>query len=81
MAAGTQKSGNYVPSIYELESGSLNFSLSQKLGEHLKLGFKVKNLLNPDLKTVYRSAYSGEDVDRTSYKKGVEYSLGLSGTW
>ena len=81
IAAGTQKSGNYIPNIYETDSASLNFSLSQKLGENLKLEFKVKNILNPDVKTVYRSAYTGEDVDRTSYKKGVEYSIGLSGTW
>lgn len=80
-AAGTQDSGNYFPNIYEKGYGTLNFSLSQKLGDHLKLGFKVKNILDPDIETVYRSNYTGEDVVKTSYTRGQEYSIGISSSW
>lgn len=76
--AGTQDNGHYIPQVYEKEFASLNFSLSQKLGENWKLGFKAKNLLNPDIQTVYRSNYTGEEVAKTSYTKGREFSISLS---
>ncbi len=80
-AAGTQENGNYFPHVYEKSYGTLNFSLSQRLGEHFKLSFKVKNILDPDIETVYRSNYTSEEVAKTSYRKGVEYSAGISGNW
>ena len=33
---------------------------------------------NPSIEEVYRSPYIGEDVTKTSYTKGIEYSIGLS---
>lgn len=77
-AAGTQDNGHYIPHVYEKEYATLNFSLSQKLGERWKLGFKAKNLLNPEIQSVYRSNYTGQDVVKTSYKKGLEFSVSLS---
>jgi outer membrane receptor protein involved in Fe transport len=77
-AAGTQDEGNWIPHVYEKKFASLNFSLSQKLGENWKLGFKAKNLLNPEIQTVYRSNYNGGDVAKTSYTKGREFSISLS---
>jgi len=70
--------GRYIPSIYETEYGTLNFSLSQKLGEIWTLKFQAKNLLDPDIETVYRSKYIGSDVTKTSYQKGMEFSVSLS---
>jgi len=78
--AGTAN-GNFVPDIYEAERGSLNFTFSQKLGEHLKLTFKAKNLTDAEVKQVYRSEYIGSDVTRSSYRKGIDYAVELSGTW
>jgi len=78
VAGAGESDGNFVPSIYELEYGTLNFSLTQRLGEHLKLTFQAKNLTNPEIERVYRSAYIGPDVTRTSYTKGIEFSVGLS---
>ena len=66
--------------IYETEYGTLNFTLSQKLGGNWKLGFKAKNLLNPDIQSVYRGG-AGDDIIKTSYRKGIEYSVGLSATF
>jgi outer membrane receptor protein involved in Fe transport len=76
-AAGTQDNGHYIPNVYEKEYATLNFSLSQKLGRRWKLGFKAKNLLDPKIESVYRSNYTGEDVNKTSYKKGMEFSVSL----
>ncbi len=76
--AGTSD-GNFVPSVYESEFDTLNFTVSQTLWDNFMLSFKAKNLTNPKIKTVYRSAYvPGGDVTRTSFSKGVEFSLSLS---
>lgn len=76
-----QAKGNFIPSIYETEHGTLNFSLSQKLGEHWTLDFKCKNLTNPDIETVYRSQYTPGDMVRSSYRKGMEFSIMLSASF
>lgn len=76
-AAGTQEDGNYIPHLYEKEYATLNFSLSQKLGEHWTLSFKAKNLLDPEIQTFYKSNYTHEEVAKTSYKKGMEFSVSL----
>jgi len=72
--------GKYVPDVYEKEYGTLNFTISQKLGDYLQLAFKAKNLTDPAIEEVYRSDYSA-DVTHKSYKKGIDYSIELSGTW
>ena len=68
----------YIPSVYEKEYGTLNFSLVQQFGEDWKAKFQVKNILNPKIQTVYRSKYLAEDVVKTSYRKGVDYSITVS---
>jgi hypothetical protein len=80
-AAGTQEGGSYIPHVYAKEYATLNFSLSKKLGDRFKLGFKVKNMLNPKIEEVYRLNYTGEEAVKTSYRKGVEYSVSISGSW
>ena len=72
---------NFVPSVYALPYGTLNFTVQQKLGEHWKLFFQAKNLLNPEIQTVYRSDYLPEDILSTSYTAGVDYSVGISFQW
>jgi len=67
----------FVPEVYAKEFGTLNISLSQKIGEHWKLDFKANNLLNPEIQTVYRSNYLTGDVPKTSYTKGMEFSVSL----
>jgi len=80
--AGLDDGINFVPSIYALPYGTLNFTLQQDLGgvlEGLKLFFQAKNLLNPEIETVYRSDYlPNGDVLNTSYTAGIDFALGLS---
>ena len=81
IAGAGQAKGEPVSSIYETEYGTLNFSLSQKLGEIWKLKFQAKNLLDPEIQSVYRSDYSPGDQVKTSYTKGRDFSLSLSATF
>jgi TonB-dependent receptor len=78
VAGAGEAGGNFVPNVYALEYDSLNLSLAQKLGRFFKLQFQAKNLTNPEIEEVYRSRYIGDDVLKTSYTKGIEYSIGLS---
>ena len=79
LAAGAgQSKGNFVPDVYEKEYGTLNMSISQKIGKTWKAQFQAKNLLDPMIQTVYRSDYIHGDVLKTSYHKGMEFSLSVS---
>lgn len=77
LVAGGQPFGNFVPSVYAKEYDTLNASVSQKFGKHIKLELQAKNLTNPKIEEVYRSEFIGSDVTRTSYTKGIEYSISL----
>ncbi|NOT31116.1 MAG: TonB-dependent receptor [Planctomycetes bacterium] len=79
LVAGAGESvGNFVPSIYAREVGTLNLSLSRRIGQSLKLQLQAKNLTNPEIETVYRSEFIDGDATRTSFKRGSELSLSLS---
>jgi outer membrane receptor protein involved in Fe transport len=79
--AGVEHATRFIPDVYETEYGTLNFTLSQKIGEHCTLGFKAKNILNPYIETVYRSKYIEQDTTKTSYRKGIDFSFSLSVKW
>ncbi len=78
IAGAGQLGSALVPDVYEKSYGTLNASVSHKFGEIWTLKFQAKNLLDPAIKTVYRSPTLGEDVVKTSHHKGIEFSLGLS---
>lgn len=73
-AGATQ--GNYIPDVYAIPYGTLNFTIQQKLSDHWKLFFQAKNILNPEIQTVYRSPYF-PDVLQTSYTAGIDFAIGL----
>ena len=77
VAGATVDDPFYVPNIYATSFGTLNFSLTQEITEGMRLQFQAKNLLNPEIRTVYRSDYIASDVLRTSYTKGVDLSISL----
>lgn len=79
--AATADKNFLIPNTYQTSVGTLNFSISQKLGKHTKLQFQVKNLLNPEIEEVYRSDYIGADVTKSSYTKGVDFSLSLTASF
>lgn len=69
----------FIPNVYAKEFGTLNLSLTQKLGEHFRLHLQAKNLLNPEIEEVYRSEFvKGGDETKTSFRRGIEYSIGIS---
>jgi outer membrane receptor protein involved in Fe transport len=78
VAGAGESNGNFVPSVYSKEFGTLNASVSQGFGKHVKFQLQAKNLTNPDIEEVYRSEYIGGDVTKTSYTRGVEFTLGLT---
>jgi hypothetical protein len=45
------------------------------------MNFQAKNLLDPAIETVYRSDYIGSDVTKTSYRKGMDFSISLSASF
>jgi len=72
--------GNFVPDVYALEYDTLNLSVTQDLGSYFKLHFQAKNLTNPEIEEVYRSDVTDGDTTKTSYTKGIEFSIGLTAT-
>jgi outer membrane receptor protein involved in Fe transport len=78
LTGGGQADGNFVPSVFAEDYGTLNLSVGQRLGEYFSLTFQAKNLTNPKIQQVYRSRYIGSDVTRSSFRTGVEFSLSLS---
>jgi len=63
--------------VYAKEYDILSFGVSQKIREKWKLNFKAKNLLDPDIEEVYRSDYIAGETVKTSYTRGIEYSMSL----
>ena len=81
VAGAGESKENFVPDVYAEEYGTLNLSLSQRLGDHLVLKLQAKNLTDPEIEEVYRSDHvPGGDVTRTSYTRGRELSIGLTFT-
>jgi outer membrane receptor protein involved in Fe transport len=72
---------NFVPSVYALPYGTLNMSITQKLGDIFRLSLAIKNLTNPDIEEVYRSPYIGDDVLKTSFTRGIDFSVSLSASF
>ncbi len=68
----------FVPDVYAKEFGTLNLSVSQKIGEHVQLQFQAKNLTDPTIEEVYRSDFTAGDQTKTSFTRGREFSIGLS---
>jgi len=81
VAGGGEKRPNFIPDVYETEYGTLNLTVSKKLGENATLSFKAKNLLNPRIEEVYRSRYLTTDVTKTARRKGLELSVSLKFTF
>ncbi|MCC7011774.1 MAG: TonB-dependent receptor [Planctomycetes bacterium] len=77
LAGAGQSNGNFVPSVYATEFDTLNLSCMQRLGKYVRLQLQAKNLTDPEIETVYRSQYIDGDVTKTSYSKGIEFSISL----
>ncbi|MFO1078663.1 MAG: TonB-dependent receptor [Planctomycetota bacterium] len=79
VAGAGESDGHLVPSVFLAEHDRLNLTISQRIGETMKLVFQAKNLTDPALQTVYRSQYIGPDITKTSFHEGVDLSLSIGG--
>ena len=73
--------GGFVPSVFAAQYDTLNASFTQKIGKYLKLQIQAKNLTNPEIEEVYRSGYIGPDVTKSSFTRGIDYSIGLGASF
>ena len=73
--------GNFVPSIYQTPTASLNVTISQKLFKGVDFFMQAKNLTNPEIQTVYRSDYIAADVLNSSYTAGIDFAFGLKASF
>jgi TonB-dependent receptor len=79
VAGAGESQGNFIPSVYEREYDTLNFSVSHDLSERSTLKFQIKNITNPKIEEYYSGEHTGgPDVTRTSYTRGREFALGLT---
>lgn len=81
IAGAGQSKGFYVPDVYAKEYGTLNMSLTKKINETWSWKFQARNLTNPKIETTYRSDYIDEDVAKTSFQRGMEFSFSLTGVF
>lgn len=64
------------PNVFEQPAPTLDVIWSQRLGERWKLSLSAKNLLDRPAEETY--TYRGEDYVRSSHRRGVTTSLGLT---
>ena len=68
---GTETRGNQVDKGF----GTLDFILRTNLNENIGVNFSAKNILNPDIRRVQDNLKGAVDI--LSYKKGINFSIGL----
>jgi TonB-dependent receptor len=72
------------PNAYEQPINTLDLFISQRLGRHWKLRFGARNLLDPEIRTIFVSDFGGSRNDFNgnyvfrSYKRGITYTVSLS---
>jgi len=76
----TASAGQYIPHTLEMPVHTLDFTFGYKFYGNWRLGFEVKNLLTPDIETVYRTA-GGKELPGYSYKSPRLYTLSLGCKW
>ena len=69
----------YTPSIVEKPLGSLDYTLGLKFAKNWRVGFDVKNILDPLVETVYRKPNG--DMPNTSYRYGRTFGMSLGFDW
>jgi len=78
--AGEASTGKiYTPHIVEMPLATLDFTLGFKFAKNWRVGFDVKNLLDPMVESVYRRPNG--DLPNASYKHGRTVGLSLGYEW
>ncbi len=71
---------NGIGDQYAKPVSTLNFIAKVNFNEQFSLGFKVKNLLNPNTRIVQedkRAGYEGDFLNVSSFKRGIDFSISL----
>lgn len=64
--------------LYERAYVRYDFILAQRLTEHLKMKFSIKNLTDPVRGTIYDPEATNGTVERNHYRAGRDFSLSLT---
>ena len=81
VAGDSTSQNNYIPAVYQKQFGTLNASIGQRLSEHWSLRVQAKNITNPTIEEVYRSPILDGDTTRSSFTRGVEYSISIGASF
>ncbi len=79
VSGDTATDDTYVPSIVEMPVGTLDVTLGMKFARHWRLGLEFKNLLDPEIETIYRTPY--RDIANTTCQSGRSYGVSLGCEW
>lgn len=71
-ALGTETKGNLVDKAV----GTLDFIAKSKLNKHLGINLTIRNILDPTVERTQEN--NNQDITVLSYKKGVNFSLGIN---
>jgi outer membrane receptor protein involved in Fe transport len=71
--------GLYTPHVVEKPLGTLDFTLGLRFKKHWRVGFDVKNILDPVVESVYRRPNG--DLPNTSHKYGRTFGVSLGYDW
>jgi len=79
VAGDTATQTTYSPAIVENPIGTMDIILGWRFAKIWKLGIDFKNVLNPEIETIYRTPFA--DLPRSSYKIGRIYGVSLGCEW
>ena len=79
VSGDTATDDTYVPSIIEKPVGTLDLMIGFKFAKIWRLGLEFKNVLDPEIETLYRTPY--RDIPNTTYKTGRIYGMSLGCEW
>lgn len=71
--------GDARPDLYTRAFTRFDLVLSQRLTEHFKVKFSVKNLFDPELGTIYDQERHGRLIPHNTYRAGRSFSFSISG--
>jgi hypothetical protein len=78
---GVALSNSSVPDVLEEEYGTLTLGVIRPIGEHCKIAFQAENLTNPEIRRVHRSDFITNEVVKTSFRRGIDFSFSISLTY
>ncbi|MEI6515952.1 MAG: hypothetical protein WCO77_08240, partial [bacterium] len=69
-----------IPDVYTKKLATVNLGLTQKLTKTVSCTIGAQNLLDQEIREVYRLP-DGKEIPRRSYREGIRYTFSISGSW